>query len=156
MAIRRLNHAVLRVSDVQRSTRFWREALEMVPVAEVAGAAFLRLPDSGNHHDLGLFQSRGGPPPPGGLGLYHLAWEVERFEDLDEVRQRLVELGALDGESDHGATLSLYAHDPDGIELEVTWQLPRDAWPPDDEVVTRHLDWPAARRRWTTSPRTGS
>jgi catechol-2,3-dioxygenase len=148
MAVRRLNHAVLRVSDVGRAAAFWREALGMETVADLGGAVFLRLAGSGNHHDLWLFQGSGDPPRPGGIGLYHLAWEVEHFEDLAAIRDRLSRLGALVGESDHGATLSLYAQDPDGIELEVTWQLPQDAWPPDDDVVTRRLDWSAATSRW--------
>ena len=36
--------------------------------------------------------------------------------------------GNLAGESDHGNSLSLYAKDPDGNELEVFWMLPRDEW----------------------------
>ncbi len=53
----RLNHAVLYVSDLQRAVRFYTEAFGMhVAAAEPrANAAFLRLPLSGNHHDLGLF-----------------------------------------------------------------------------------------------------
>jgi catechol-2,3-dioxygenase len=30
--------------------------------------------------------------------------------------------------SDHGATKSLYGKDPDGIEFEVMWMVPRDQW----------------------------
>ena len=36
--------------------------------------------------------------------------------------------GAISGESDHGASLSLYAADPDGNEFEVFWMVPRDEW----------------------------
>jgi catechol-2,3-dioxygenase len=39
-----------------------------------------------------------------------------------------MEAGALSGESDHGASLSLYARDPDGIEFEVFWMVPREEW----------------------------
>ena len=147
MAVTRLNHAVLRVTDVPRSQEFWSTALGMVEVDSVPGAVFLRLPGSGNHHDLGLFSAAGGPPAPGGVGLYHLAFEVESFDDLVAARKHLDSLGALVGESDHGATLSLYAQDPDDIEFEVMWQLPRDAWG-GDEAVTRRLDWAAATGRW--------
>jgi catechol 2,3-dioxygenase-like lactoylglutathione lyase family enzyme len=84
MAVRRLNHAVLRVTDVERARDFWAGALGMEVVTEMPGAAFLRLPASGNHHDLGLFAGRGAPPAPGGIGLYHLAFEVESFADLSD------------------------------------------------------------------------
>ena len=40
------------------------------------------------------------------------------------MRERLLGLGALVGESDHGVSKSLYAHDPDGIEFEVLWTRP--------------------------------
>lgn len=148
MAVRRLNHAVLRVTDVERATAFWSTALGMETVVAFPGAAFLRLPASGNHHDLGLFQGRGEPPPQGGIGLYHLAWELESFDELATMRQRLLDLGALVGESDHGASLSLYAQDPDGIEFEVMWQVPPQHWAPDEDGVTRRLDWATATARW--------
>lgn len=147
MAVLRLNHAVLRVTDVARAQEFWTAALGMVEVDSMPGAVFLRLPGSGNHHDLGLFAANGAPHPPGGVGLYHLAFEVESFPDLVSARSHLSSLGALVGESDHGATLSLYGQDPDRIEFEVLWQLPRDAWE-DDAAVTRRLDWHEAASRW--------
>ena len=53
----RLNHAVLFVADLERSIAFYERALGMTVMAREprANAAFLRLPLSGNHHDLGLF-----------------------------------------------------------------------------------------------------
>ena len=71
----RLNHAVLFVSDLERSLRFWVGAFGMQVVAREprADAAFLRLPRSGNHHDLGLFGVSGAAPRRPGVGLYHLA-----------------------------------------------------------------------------------
>jgi catechol 2,3-dioxygenase-like lactoylglutathione lyase family enzyme len=53
----RLNHAVLFVADLDRAERFYTKVFGMVVAAREprANAAFLRLPRSGNHHDLGLF-----------------------------------------------------------------------------------------------------
>ncbi|MEX2031636.1 MAG: VOC family protein, partial [Dehalococcoidia bacterium] len=62
------------------------------------------------------------------VGLYHLAWEVASIQDLAAGRETLERLGALTGQSDHGATKSLYGHDPDGNEFEVMWMVPRDQW----------------------------
>ena len=67
-------------------------------------------------------------PPRGATGLYHLAWEVGAIDDLAAARTTLAELGALTGQSDHGATKSLYGQDPDGNEFEVMWMVPRDQW----------------------------
>ena len=149
----RLNHAVLFVSDLERSLRFWTEAFGMEVVARElrANAAFLRLPRSGNHHDLGLFGIGAGAPPRarGTVGLYHLAWQVDTIEDLAAARETLAELGALTGESSHGATKSIYGIDPDGNEFEVMWMLPRDAWGEYEKaapVERLHLDEEV--RRW--------
>ena len=157
MAVRRLNHAVLHVSDAARSAAFYAAALGMEVVEDLGPAVFLTLPASDAHHDLGLFETAAVPNGPGrGPGLYHLAWDVEAFDDLVDRRARLLELGALVGESDHGVSLSLYARDPDGIEFEVTWQLPDDAWGGFGEhAVTRPLDWSAAARRWSRAPGPG-
>ena len=103
--ITRLNHAVLFVRDLPVVVAFYRRAFGFEVISEMAGkAAFLRARNSANHHDLGLFatpsQTRS---PSGSPGLYHLAWEVPTIEDLAAARTTLSELGALVGESDHGA-----------------------------------------------------
>ena len=41
---------------------------------------------------------------------------------------------------------SLYARDPDGLEFEIMWAVPRADWP--DEVGTWRLDMASALARW--------
>ena len=148
----RLNHAVLFVADLERSEAFYRQAFGMTVVAREprANAAFLRLPRSGNHHDLGLFGVGAQPPRPrGSIGLYHLAWQVDTIEDLETVRMSLAERDAYTGESSHGATKSIYGADPDGNELEVMWMLPREAWGEyADAAPVERLDLRAEIERW--------
>jgi catechol-2,3-dioxygenase len=129
--VQRLNHAVLYVRDVDRSVDFYQRAFGFQVVDTMPGrAAFLRAAGSDNHHDLGLFAVGAGAPspPPGAVGLYHLAWEVASIHDLAAGRRTLEALGALAGQSDHGATKSLYGRDPDGNEFEVMWMVPRAQW----------------------------
>ncbi len=129
--VTRLNHAVLFVRDLDRSVEFYRRAFGFEEITRAGGRmAFLRSAGSGNHHDLGLFElgSDAPRPPHGSTGLYHLAWEVPTIQDLAAAARTLSTLGALVGASDHGATKSLYAKDPDGIEFEVMWPVPRDQW----------------------------
>jgi catechol-2,3-dioxygenase len=130
MAVRRLNHAVLFVRDVATSVAFYTEALGFTVLSETPGAAFLRASGSTNDHDLGLFGIGPGAGPHDGsgrsAGLYHLAWEVETLGELSELRDRLAAMGALVGQSDHSTTKSLYARDPDGLEFEVCWIVPKD------------------------------
>ena len=129
--IRRLNHAVLYVSDLDRSVAVYKDAFGFEEISRLGGQmAFLRASGSDNHHDLGLMAVGADAPRParGSTGLYHLAWEVASIDELAEMSATLTRLDALGGMSDHGATKSLYAHDPDGIEFEVMWLVPREQW----------------------------
>ena len=158
MPVRRLNHAVLFVRDVEASVAFYREVLGFAPIegmAELRGAAFLRAPSSTNDHDLGLFEigAQAGPSGAGRstVGLYHLAWEVETLADLAEIAERLETRGALVGATDHGTTKALYAKDPDGLELEVSWLVPADLLTPEILALRselRALDLPAEIERF--------
>ena len=155
MAVKRLNHAVLYVRNVDRSVKFYEEALGFRVGMQMPGAAFLNAPGGTNDHDLGLFEVGDGAGPNAAgrnaVGLYHLAWEVETLAELQEVGQRLGRLGALVGASDHGTTKALYAKDPDGIEFEVSWLVPADLI--DDQVAearksVKPLNLPAEIERY--------
>jgi len=145
VVVRRLNHAVLYVSDPRRSAEFYAKALGLEVAAEIAGGrmVFMRSPLSGNDHDLALMSARpGSAATPGGIGLYHLAWEVGSIKELAEAKAELETMGALAGESDHGVSKSLYCHDPDGIEFEVSWFLPPELIDAGTATgVIRPLDW---------------
>ena len=150
--VRRLNHAVLYVRDVERAVGFYQQAFGFEVVDRMGDqAAFLRAAGGDNHHDLGLFAVGAQAPGPerGRVGLYHLAWQVSTLEDLVEVGRTLQEMGALGGMSDHGATKSLYGRDPDGNELEVMWLVPRASWGEHgSRAVVEPLDLPAELTRF--------
>jgi catechol-2,3-dioxygenase len=144
MPVQRLNHAVLYVRDVDRSVAFYTEALGFRVVMGIPGqAAFLQAADSTNDHDLGLFAiGDGAGASTAGrstVGLYHLAWEVDTLAELQRIREVLAERGALVGASDHGSTKALYAHDPDGIEFEVSWLVPAALLDLEEKISTRPL-----------------
>lgn len=157
MPIHRLNHAVLFVSDLERSIDFYREVLGFTPLSDMAalrGAAFLRAPGSSNDHDLGLFEARGAAASEAGrrtVGLYHLAWEVDTLAELERIAGRLTERGALVGATDHSTTKALYGRDPDGLEFEVCWLVPADLITDDlreDRSTMRPLDLDAEIGRY--------
>lgn len=147
----RLNHAVLFVAEVDRSVRFYTEVFGMAVISREGGAAFLRLPQSGNHHDLGLFGVSGaGPQPRRSVGLYHLAWQLDTVDELAEFRRLLLDAGAYTGESSHGATKSVYGADPDGNQFEVMWMLPRAEWGIyESAAIVERLDWTAELASWS-------
>ena len=161
MAVRRLNHAVLYVNGLQREVEFYTTTLGFEVRMEIPGqAAFLRSPGSSNDHDLGLFDigtGRASGRPE--VGLYHLAWEVGTLAELIEARQKLLEAGALVGESDHRLSKSLYAKDPNGIEFEVMWRVPVEDWEAElaqGDDYTVPLDWDRTLTRWDTKRETGA
>jgi catechol 2,3-dioxygenase-like lactoylglutathione lyase family enzyme len=161
MGITRLNHAVLYVSDLARSVAFYSDVLGFRKVAATPPglrAAFLQAPDSTNDHDLGLFEIGAAPAPGRGIGLYHLAWEVDTLDTLERTAAALRAAGALVGATDHGTTKSLYGKDPDGIEFEVVWLVPADLL--DEAAIAartqlRPLDLPATMRRYGARTRGG-
>ncbi len=132
-AIKRLNHAVLYVRDAQRASRFYQDVLGFVVAAQPSPQAVFLSTSAAteNNHDLGLFGiGADAPAPTQGrqVGLYHLAWEVDTLPELQRAQEALVAADALVGVNDHGASLSLYAKDPDGNEFEVFWAVPREEW----------------------------
>lgn len=154
IAVRRLNHAVLFVSELERAVEFYQHVFGMTVIAREprANAAFLRASCSVNHHDLGLFGLGPGASRPSGgqIGLYHLAWQVDTIDDLVTARQDLLASGAFRGESSHGATKSLYGADPDGNEFEIMWMLPRAQWGGyESSAPVEALDLPAEIARWS-------
>lgn len=150
----RLNHAVLYVEDIDRAVDFYTKVfgMEVVEREPRANAAFLRLPRSTNHHDLGLF-GLGQPKPASGrpfVGLYHLAWQVDTINELAAARDVLLAADAYTGESSHGATKSLYGADPDGNEFEIMWMLPRTDWGfYEKRAVVEPLNMEAELARWS-------
>ena len=156
----RLNHAVLFVSDLAQAERFYLDVFGMLVITREprANAVFLRLPRSGNHHDLGLFGV--GPRAPkrrGGIGLYDLAWQVDTIDELEHARPALRAADAHTGESSHGATKSICGADPDGNEFEIVWRLPRDEWGEyENAAPIDRLDLAAELRRWSGIARLGA
>ena len=154
IAVRRLNHAVLFVSELDRAVEFYQRVFGMKVIAREprANAAFLRAGGSDNHHDLGLFGlgSAASRPSRGHVGLYHLAWQVATIDDLVAAREVLAASGVLGGESSHGATKSLYGADPDGNEFEIMWMLPRAQWGDyESSASVEELNLPAELSRWS-------
>jgi catechol-2,3-dioxygenase len=160
MTVRRLNHAVLYVNGLEPTVEFYRSVLGFEVRVQIPGrAAFLRAPGSSNDHDLGLFEvGTGAAAAHPQVGLYHLAWEVGTLGELAQVRERLLQAGALVGESDHRVSKSVYAKDPSGIEFEVMWRVPSRDW--DAELAKgtgpAPLDWQETLTRWGPDIQTGA
>jgi catechol 2,3-dioxygenase len=143
----RIGHVHLKVADLDRALRFYRDVLGF-DVTQRYGSRAAFLSAGGYHHHIGLntWESEGGsPPPPGATGLYHLAILYPTRAELADALRRLIAGGvALDGASDHGVSEALYLRDPDGNGVELYWDRPKDEWPRDEKgdvaMFTRGLD----------------
>lgn len=123
--VRRIGHAVLKVSDFRRSERWWKERFGFLTSDEIEAAkdvplgAFMRC-DRGDvpsdHHTIFLAQL------PGELGLLHAAFEVESLDDLmlghEYLKARSREAAWGVGRHIMGSQIFDYWKDPFGNELE--------------------------------------
>ena len=62
------------------------------------------------------------------MGLYHVAVQLADWEAVRAAHGVLSERGLLKGTADHGVTRSLYTVDPDGNEIELYCDTPREEW----------------------------
>ncbi len=127
-----LGHVVLYVSDLEKSSAFYREVIGLQEIGRIfdnRGAVFT---GGRTHHELLLLQVGEAPGPLQGkrLGLYHIGWKVgENLEALRQAKQRVEAFGAeIDGLADHTVSQSLYVRDPDGNEIELYVDIPAYHW----------------------------
>ena len=143
----RIGHVHLKVADLERAIRFYRDVLGF-EVTQRYGEQAAFLSAGGYHHHIGLntWESLGANPPPARTtGLYHLAILYPTRAELADALRRLVKAGIeLEGASDHGVSEALYLRDPDGNGVELYWDRPKDQWPrtPGGELAmgTKALD----------------
>src|SRR6478752_5754490 len=130
----RIGHVHLKVSDLERSLRFYRDLLGF-EVTTMYGKQAAFLSAGGYHHHIGLntWLSKGAAPAPArSAGLYHTAILYPTRKDLAVVLKRLLEADyPLTGASDHGVSEAIYLDDPDGNGVELYWDKPREQWPVD-------------------------
>lgn len=143
----RIGHIHLKVSDIERSLKFYRDLLGF-EVMQHYGDSAVFISAGGYHHHIGLntWHSKGaGPAPVNATGLYHTAIVYPTRKDLAVILKRLMDANyPLTGASDHGVSEAIYLNDPDRNGVELYWDKPKEEWPLDEEgnlmMVTERLD----------------
>jgi catechol-2,3-dioxygenase len=122
--IRNVGHVVLKVREIERSARFYRDVLGLTEVARANfGRPMAFFSTGDNHHDVAVLEV--GPeaalPQPGAVGLYHVALRIGTT--LDELRAAKAHLEAHGYTNlrltDHRVSQSIYLDDPDGNGVEL-------------------------------------
>jgi catechol 2,3-dioxygenase len=149
----RIGHVHLKVADLERALKFYRDLLGF-ELQQMYGDQAAFISAGGYHHHIGLntWYSKSGPPAPrNSAGLFHTAILYPTRKDLANVLQRLAEAKyPLTGASDHGVSEAIYLDDPDGNGVELYWDKPKEEWPVDPagnlHMITAALDLQALLR----------
>ncbi len=129
---KRLGELVLRTTNVEPMTAFYRDVIGLEPFASMRIGNFLKVADDLEGHPqlLAIFDKSwqfSGPrdvePATANAAfgtLHHFAFALER-EDFDLERERLEKLGVELQFTDHTrfGWHSMYMHDPDGNSVEL-------------------------------------
>ena len=134
-----LGHVNIFVRNVERSHQWYADVLGLHTYDYIPGRAAFLSADLQQSHEVALIQVGDNAlgQQRGQVGLNHMAWMMHSLDDLKEVYQRLKEKNVpIDRVSDHGISVGIYFHDPDGNGVEVSYELPRSEWPLDDKVFS--------------------
>lgn len=127
-SITKIGHAVLIVTDIERSLKFYTQVLgfrisDIYPESMMAGRmVFMRF--NADHHGIALVGAAGGDSAS--IELHHLAFEVASLDEVLRAREHLrahrVPID-FDGRRRAGAQVAVEFRDPDNHRLEIYWGL---------------------------------
>jgi catechol 2,3-dioxygenase len=126
-----LGHLVMRVRDIDRSVDFYTRVMGLTVMEKTAGGTVFMSANTEKSHELAILavgeDALG--PDRSAVGQAHMAWQMETFEDLQELYDRLKENDVrIVRMGDHGVSMGVYLLDPDDNEIEVYFELPKEQW----------------------------
>ena len=132
-----LGHVNIFVRNMERSQKWYEDILGLHTYGYRPGNAAFMSADIDQSHEIALVEVGEDAPAPqkGQVGLNHMAWYMSSLDDLKELYHRIKELNIpIDNVSDHGLSIGIYLHDPDGNGIEVSYELPRSEWGREENI----------------------
>jgi catechol 2,3-dioxygenase-like lactoylglutathione lyase family enzyme len=115
-----LDHVAITVSDLERSADFYGGVLGLGRAYEEWHEPVFMVSEGSG---LALFSTDSHPSGADGatpeIRVMHIAFRVDRAQ-FDRARDELPSAGIEPRFADHGAAHSIYFHDPDGHQIELT------------------------------------
>jgi catechol 2,3-dioxygenase len=124
----RLAHVAIRVRDIDRAVSFYTDVVGLDLKHKGMDVAFLGISPE-TSHELALFgmspEAEG--PDKTRIGMYHFAWQMESFQALESLHERILASGArIGGYSPDPRSANVMFFDPDGNEIEAIWEPSED------------------------------
>jgi catechol 2,3-dioxygenase-like lactoylglutathione lyase family enzyme len=121
--IKQIDHVALTVKNVERSVAWYRDVLGLEQRHEEVWGRVPAMMFAGET-GIALFQAENSDPNPepehaSTTGMRHLAFQVDR-RNFDRAQVEFSARGILFTFEDHDISHSIYFHDPDGYEIELT------------------------------------
>jgi catechol 2,3-dioxygenase-like lactoylglutathione lyase family enzyme len=126
IAIRNIDHVVIRAADIDRALAFYCDVLGCREVRRVESIGLIQLRAGSAMIDL--IDAHENPPPDGPGNMDHFALRLESFDET-ELRAHLAAHGIDAGPLEQrfgaeGTGPSLYIEDPDGNTVELKGPSP--------------------------------
>lgn len=127
-SIGKISHVVLKVSDLERSVKFYTDVLgfrvsDVYPESMMPGRmVFMRC--NNDHHGVALVGA--GPGEAKNIELHHFAFEVDTVEEVFRARDHLKKHNvpiSFEGRRRAGQQIAVEFSDPDNHQLEICWGI---------------------------------
>ena len=130
-APKQLGHLVIKVKDLDRAEDFYTRIMGLTVMNRRPGHMVFMSANTDLTHELAIASIGEDAPGPedAGVGLSHMAWQMDSYDDLKELYHRLKENNVrINRIVEHRLSRGVYLQDPDGNGIEVYYELPKSLW----------------------------
>lgn len=154
--VKQFHHHAFRTADMEKTRQFWEDVLGMPligtfvettdPVTEEPSNYIHTFFEMADGTALAFFQFQEDKYPPSKIRGpqdpfdHHIALEVDGKDAIFGYRDKLEAAGIEFMLIDHGYCYSIYMHDPNGMQVELTTKVPKTTEIMEKHARTAHED----------------